>query len=114
MTSFNGGGAWGNVVHSASAGANVNFENRNWRGSASTGNGRGNAQRVFPDFAMAHMLADVYGYSIVEPSSFDTTHYLLNRTTGELLIRGMTGVGNSPDVITVGRKIGRASCRERG
>lgn len=107
MTSFNGGGTWGNIVHSAGPAGNINFSGRNWRGSASAGNGRANGGRTIPDFAMAHVLADAYGYSIKEPWEFDTFHYLLNRDSpanggGELRIRGGQVNTLSGDVITLG------------
>jgi hypothetical protein len=109
MTSVSGGADWGNIAHSASPAdfsgnpITINFAGRTWQGSASAGNARVNASRMIPDFAMAHVLADAYGYSIREPWEFDTFHYVLNRDTGELLIRGGRANTSSDDVITIGR-----------
>src|SRR5262249_7737286 len=45
-----------------------------------------------PSRLMAHMLADVYGYTITEPAQFGTFHAML-QNNGELLIRGGPAVG---------------------
>ncbi len=105
MTSYNSGDAtnasWGNIVHSAGGGGNINFNNVNWRGSEDVGNANnGFNERTMPSWVMAHVLADAYAYSISDPESFGSMYAGINTSNGVLTIRG--GEGNSSDVITLG------------
>ncbi len=106
MTSIDGGspgpGSWGNIVHSAAAGTNINFDAKNWRGAVDVGNAFGFGGRAIPGFTMAHMLADAYGYSILEPAQFGTYYAVLNQTTGNLLVRGAEGVSNDQIRVSIG------------
>ncbi len=93
MTSYNSGDAtsasWGNVVHTAGGTGNINFGGTNWRGTDDEGNAIYNgSERTIPSFVVAHILADAYGYSIVDPATFATMHTVLNQSTGTLTIRG--------------------------
>ncbi|HEY6564743.1 MAG TPA: hypothetical protein VIY86_09625, partial [Pirellulaceae bacterium] len=111
MTSYNSGdgtaASWGNVVHSAGVRpTNLLFNGQNWQGSEDVGNAiYTNDERLLPSWTMAHILADAYDYSIVDPEQFDTFYANLNRSTGALMVRGgnfhNTGTPTSDDVITV-------------
>ena len=105
MTSYNSGDAtnasWGNIVHSAGGGGNIDFNNVNWRGSEDVGNANyGINERTMPSWVMAHVLADAYAYSISDPESFGSMYAGINNSNGVLTIRG--GEGNSSDVIRLG------------
>ena len=105
MTSFNSGdqndASWGNIVHSAGSAGNINFAGKNWRGSEDAGNASYSAdERTIPSFAMAHVLADAYDYTVIDPHNFGS-FYMMQSETGELFVRG--GAGNSSDDITITR-----------
>lgn len=61
--------------------------------------------RFLPSLLSSMMLSDVYGYTLAPGGAdvFGTMHALLNTTSGELLVRGMTGTNNSNDVINISR-----------
>lgn len=104
MTGYNSGDAtsasWGNVIHTSGPG-NINFAGRNWVGIDDDSNAIFNgAERVLPSFVVARILADAYGYSIVDPATFATAHTVLNQSTGALTIRGGQSATSS-DVIII-------------
>lgn len=105
MTSYNSGDAtnasWGNVIHSAGPGANINWNIVNWQtGAEDVGNALFDAgERTIPSWVMAHILGDAYGYTISEPQTFGTMYANFNQTNGQLNVRG--GAGNSSDVIEI-------------
>jgi hypothetical protein len=57
-------------------------------------------RRLIPN-TLALILQDAYGYQIELPQTFATFYAVLNRTTGQLRVRGVDG---SNDVITVSRQ----------
>lgn len=104
MTSYNSGDAnsasWGNVIHTAGGGGNINFNNVNYQSSEDVGNAIVFiGERTIPSWVTAHILADAYAYTIKEPDSFGTMYASLNSSNGQLTIQG--GAGASIDVITV-------------
>ncbi len=104
MTTFNSGDptatSWGNIVHSSGPGGGIAFNGQTWWGSDDAGNAfYGTGERTLPSFAMAHVLADAYGYSITEPQTFGTFYAMLNESTGALTIRG--GLLNGDDKVIV-------------
>jgi len=102
MTSYNSGdqnaASWGNVVHSAGVRPTpLNFGGQLWQGSEDAGNASyAGGQRILPSWAMAHVLRDAYGYSIIDPEAFGTFYANLNRTTGVLTVRGGDAHSGSP------------------
>jgi len=111
MTSYNSGNqtdaSWGNIVHSAGSGGNINFAGANWRGSEDPGNAEfAGSQRNLPSWVMAHVLRDAYGYSIIDPEQFGTFYANLS-TAGVLTVRGgdaQTTGGVSNDQIFISRE----------
>ncbi len=104
MTSFNSGDnnlvSWGNVIHTAEAGSAV-ISGNTWNAVDDEGDAWFNgAERVLPSFVTAQILADAYGYSIVHPATFATTHVVLNQSTGLLTVRGGQSATSS-DVIVI-------------
>ncbi len=104
MTSYNSGdptsASWGNIIHTAGGGGNINFNNTNWRSAEDPGNAIYlSNERTMPSWVTAHILADAYQYSIKDPESFGSMYASLNNSTGVLTVRG--GVNNSVDAITV-------------
>ncbi len=73
-------------------------------GNASFTNTPGD-QRYLPSLMSSLMLADVYGYTLAAGGAdvFGTMHALWNSTTGNVLVRGMTGANNSADIINISR-----------
>lgn len=61
--------------------------------------------RFLPSLLSSLMLSDVYGYTLATGGAdvFGTMHALLNVTSNNLLVRGMTGANNSNDVINISR-----------
>jgi hypothetical protein len=105
MTGYNSGdgtsASWGNVVHTSGGTGNINFGGTNWRGTDDEGNAIYNgSERTIPSFVMAHILADAYGYSIIDPATFATMHTVLNQSTGQLTIRGGQSATSS-DLIVI-------------
>lgn len=109
MTSYNSGdqtaASWGNVVHSAGVRPTaLNFAGQNWQGSEDAGNASGGGDRVLPSWAMAHVLSDAYGYSIIDPEQFGTFYANLNTNSNVLTVRGgdsQTTGGVSNDIVHV-------------
>lgn len=103
MTSYNGGDAtstsWGNVVHTAGSGGNINQGGVNYRGAEDGGNAAGNNERTLPSWTVAQILADAYGYTIVDPEMFGTMHASLNTSNGVLTIRGSSSATSSDLII---------------
>ncbi|CAN5488325.1 hypothetical protein BH09PLA1_BH09PLA1_02220 [soil metagenome] len=102
MTSYNGGDAtdasWGNVIHTAGGGGNINFNSVNWRGAEDGGNAASN-ERDIPSWTVAQILADAYGYTIADPEQFGTMYASLNQSTGLLTIRGSDSATSSDLII---------------
>src|SRR5262249_6928075 len=96
LTSNNGGGGGrdtGLPVHVAYTPNQYFGPSASYNGVADVGNAGGDASiRYLPSHLMAHMLKDVYGYTITEPAEFGTFHAML-QSNGELLIRGGPAVG---------------------
>lgn len=104
MTSYNSGDAtsasWGNAIHTSGPG-NINFNSRNWVGVDDDSNAFFNgSERVLPSFVVSRILGDAYGYSIIDPATFATTHTVLNQSTGVLTVRGGQSATSS-DVIVL-------------
>src|SRR5262249_13861560 len=59
-------------------------------------------RRYLPSYMDALVLKDAYGYTLAPPEAFASFHSVLNRTTGELRIRGGY-LGTSDDRVTIGR-----------
>jgi hypothetical protein len=59
------------------------------------------SRRYLVSNVYALMFKDAFAYSTVDPAQFGTMYSNLNRTTGELLVRG--GSGTSDDTITISR-----------
>lgn len=112
LTSNNGGPGGndtGNPLHVAlppqtNAGIPAGFSGALDVGNASLTGFPGDL-RFLPSLLSSMMLQDVYGYSLVAGGAdvFGTMHALWNSTTGNLLVRGMTGNNNSADVINISR-----------
>lgn len=103
MTSNNGGNSGSDFrvpVHTAEPCATS--------GTLSGSNNTGNAlfegsRRYLPSNLDALILKDSYNYEIVMPETFGSFHSMLNRATGELLIRGGDDNDTSADSISVTR-----------
>jgi hypothetical protein len=112
LTGFNGGvlprpGATdrGAPVHSAPAGANAYYLDSadnivTYNGATDLMTPRfASHQRKLVPYTAALILKDAYGYTVRNPAEFGTFYAMLNQSTGELLVRGGTGV--SDDVIEI-------------
>jgi len=85
LTSFNAGHAEPRPAHVADQNAAAG----GLTGVFDLGNAFTNAGvRRIPSRLDAQFLADAYGYSIVDPSTFGTFYANFNQTTGNLLVRG--------------------------
>jgi hypothetical protein len=106
LTSNNAGTQdWGSAVHSAEGGANINFNNLNWRGTHDIGNAfYEGSRRYLVNNAFALMFKDAYGYLVNNPARDGTFYSVLNQTTGQVTVRG--GAGNSADNIQIFRSSG--------
>ncbi len=104
MTSFNGGVNSGAPVHTADAGANINFNSINWRGATDLGNAglAVGARFLIPD-TLSLMYRDAYGYTTTNANVRPTFHAVHDPDARTLLIRGGVVGTNSDDVITIGR-----------
>lgn len=105
MTGFNGGDtdddSWGNMIHTAGGGSNINFGGVNYRGLEDEGNGAGDfLDRQMPSYVVARILGDAYGYSIISPERWATAHTVLDTSTGVLTVRGHTSATSS-DVLII-------------
>ena len=96
LTSNNGGGGGtdtGLPVHVAYTPNQYFGPTKSYNGVADVGNAGGDAAiRYLPSKLMAHMLRDVYGYTIIEPENFGTFHAML-QSDGQLRIRGGLPIG---------------------
>lgn len=61
--------------------------------------------RFIPSLLSSMMLQDVYSYTLAAGGAdvFGTMQALLNTTTSNVLVRGMTGTSNSADIINISR-----------
>ena len=92
----------------ANAGIPAGFSGALDVGNAS-GTGFPNDLRFLPSLLSSLMLSDVYGYTLAAGGAdvFGTMHAILNSTSGDVLVRGMTGNNNSNDVINISRSGGQ-------
>jgi hypothetical protein len=111
MTSYNSGDpdddSWGNVIHTAGGTGNVSISGVPYHGTEDDGNAAGGGnERDLPSWVTANIFKDAYGYSIENPAKFGTMMAVLNRTTGQLHVRG---IDNSADNIYVGSSGGKVT-----
>ena len=101
MTGFNAGtpSSFNGAVHSSGGTANITFASTNWRGTEDAGNAVFELGRRYlvPDI-LGLMFHDAYGYTVAPAGSRDSFHSVLNRSTGELLIRGGSQTLSSDDI----------------
>ena len=93
------GNVFGGGIHTAGPGADIDFGGFNWVGADDAGNvsyefGR---RYLVPD-VLGLMFKDAYGYSVAPVGTRDSFYSVLNRDTGELLIRGGFRAGSSDDI----------------
>jgi hypothetical protein len=103
LSSANGGADGGSAIHAARADLTpITYNGTRYDGCYSLMNWFyvDSARRTIDDTTLL-MLKDAYGYTINLPQKFGTYHALLNRSNGELLVRGDSGI--SDDTIVIDR-----------